>query len=273
MRISSLALVILFAVAGAARAQTAPVANAGEDVSVGCSGQAGTPINLDGTGSSMGEEFTYQWTAPGVTFSNANTLTPIGVFPVGTTEVTLTVTSTDPSGAQAVSTDTVLVTVSDSTPPLIFACADPSLLWPPNHKLRRVHANVFVFDACDAHPAVELVSIQSSEPDNGIGDGNTMGDIVGAEVGTDDRDFELRAERAGPGKGRTYSALYRVTDASGNSADALATVLVPHDRGRGASHSGDPKAAKKQIQAAKKAALNAAKAQLEAAKRAAKAAR
>src|SRR5262245_33495687 len=98
MRISSWpwVTVTLFCLAAAASAQTTPVANAGPDVTVGCVGQTGTPLNLDGTGSSVGPEFTYAWTAPGVTFSSADTLTPVGTFPVGTTEATLTVTSTDP---------------------------------------------------------------------------------------------------------------------------------------------------------------------------------
>ncbi len=276
MRIQALALVTSLGLAGLAQAQTAPVANAGPDVTVGCVGPDGTAINLNGMGSSIGAGFSYLWTASGVTFNNPTSLTPIGVFPVGTTEVTLTVTSTDPAtGAQSTASDATLVAVSDSTPPMIFASPDPSTLWPPNHKLHDVHVDALVFDACDANPQVELLSISSGEPDNGTGDGNTGGDIQGADLGTDDRDFQLRAERSGPGSGRTYSALYRVTDLASNHSDFLVSVLVPHDMGHGSVSDDDAGAmhqTEKQIAAARKAAVKAAKAQLKAAKKAYKAA-
>jgi len=275
MRIAALALVVCVGLSGLARAQEAPVANAGPDVTIGCVGAQGTPINLNGTGSSIGPSFSYLWTAPGTTFNDPTSLTPIGVFQVGTTEVTLTVTSTDPNtGAQATASDTAVVTVSDTTPPMIFGSPDPSLLWPPNHKLRDVHVDLVVFDTCDANPQVELVSIASSEPDNGKGDGNTQGDIVGADVGTDDRDFQLRAERSGPGSGRTYSALYRVTDLASNHSDFLVRVVVPHDMGHGGGSNGGPamNQTKKQIAQAKQASVKAYKAQLQAAKKAEKAA-
>ena len=276
MRIRVLALVVLVGLAGLARAQTVPVANAGPDGAVGCVAPGGTPINLNGMGSSIGPDFSYLWTAPGVDFNDPTSLTPIGVFPVGTTEVTLTVTFTDPAtGAQSTASDTVLVAVTDSTPPLISASPDPSILWPPNHKLHDVHVDVLVFDVCDASPVVELVSISSSEPDNGTGDGNTGGDIQGADLGSDDRDFQLRAERSGPGSGRTYSALYRVTDLASNHSDFLVRVIVPHDMGHhgGASDDSGMHQAEQQIKAAQKAAVKAAKAQLKAAKQSQKAAK
>jgi hypothetical protein len=276
MRIHALALVISLSLAGLAQAQAAPAANAGKDVTIGCVGPAGTPINLDGTQSSIGAGFTYLWTATGVTFNDPTSLTPIGVFPVGATEVTLTVTFTDPvTGVQSTASDTAVVTVSDSTPPMAFASPDPSVLWPPNHKLQDVQVDVVAFDTCDSSPEVELVSISSSEPDNGIGDGNSDADIQGADLGTDDRSFQLRAERSGPGSGRTYSALYRVTDSASNHTDLLVRVLVPHDMGHGGMSNDDDAMheTEQQIAVARKASLKAAKAQLKAAKQAAKAAK
>jgi hypothetical protein len=272
MRIYKSALALALTVATSAGAQTPPAADAGPDVTVGCSGQDGTPINLNGMGSSVGSEFTYLWSAPGVTFNDATSLTPIGTFPVGTTEVTLTVTSTDPNtAATATATDTAEVTVTDTTPPMIQATADPSSLWPPNHKLRDVHVDVVAFDACDANPPVQLVSITSNEAPDAHGSGHTSPDIQGADIGTDDVDFQLLAERAGPGSGRVYTILYRVTDLAGNSADSVTTVTVPHDQGHGNGKAGGSDDAKKQtlkqIAAAKKQSLKAAKAQLKAAKK------
>ena len=55
-------------------------------------------------------------------------------------------------------------------------------------------------------------------------------DIEGAEFGTDDRQFSLRAERSGGEGGRVYTITYRARDAAGNTATATATVTVPHDR-------------------------------------------
>jgi hypothetical protein len=274
MRIVVLALVISIGLAGVARAQ-APEAKAGPDITVGCVGPHGTPINLSGMGSSIGPDFSYLWTAPGVTFNAPTSLTPIGVFPVGATEVTLTVTFTDPAtGAQTSASDTAVVTVGDATPPLVSASPSPSQLWPPNHKLRNVHVDVVVFDTCDAEPQVELISISSSESDNGTGDGNTEGDIQGADVGTDDRDFELRAERSGPGSGRTYSALYRATDSAGNHSDVLVDVVVAHDVGHaGVSHDDNGmRETRKQVAAARRESVRAARAQLIAARQAALAA-
>jgi|GEM_PF-3745288 len=55
-------------------------------------------------------------------------------------------------------------------------------------------------------------------------------DVVGANVGTDDRNFFVRARRQGSGQGRTYSLTYRALDATGNVTHRTITVLVPHDR-------------------------------------------
>jgi hypothetical protein len=276
MRMVAIAFVLFLCQAGSAFAQSAPTADAGPDVTIGCVGPNGTPINLNGMGSSVGPHVSYLWSAPGVTFNDPTSLTPIGVFPVGTTEVTLTVTETDPNTqVQTSASDTAEVDVTDTNPPMVFASADPAQLWPPNHKLIDVHVDLIAFDVCDAEPAVQLVSVTSSEADNGKGDGNTSNDVSGADFGSDDLDFALRAERSGPGSGRIYTILYRASDLAGNHSDAVTTVTVPHDMGHGAKANGNDgkNEAEKQIQLAKKASVKAAKAQLKAAKAAEKAAK
>jgi len=119
----------------------------------------------------------------------------------------------------------------DTTAPEISVTVSPDMLWPPNHKMVDIVATVTVSDICDAAPTVVLTSVTNNEPDDakGNGDGNTVNDIQGAEIGTEDYEFQLRAERAGKGDGRVYTITYTVTDASGNSASASATVVVPHD--------------------------------------------
>jgi len=222
---------------GTARAQTpAPlVANAGTDVFVECASSTGTPVTLNGTGSSVGPDITYLWTAAGIAFGPSS-LTPTADFPVGTTTVTLTVIQTDPMNLAiilATATDTVDVTVQDMTPPIISVVPDKTSLWPPNHKLRKVTVGIMVTDICDPDPTVVLGAITSNEPDNSIGDGNTTDDIQGAEVGTDDRMFLLRAERQGPCTGRVYTAIYEAMDASGNTSLGSVQISVPRDMGKG----------------------------------------
>jgi hypothetical protein len=210
------------------------VADAGEDLVIECADGEATPVNLDGTGSTTGAGVEYLWSAPGVSFDDETSLTPIGLFPPGVTFVELEVTA---PGSPAVS-DTVKVTVVDTTPPTVSARAVPETLWPPNHKLVPVDVIVRVRDRCDGTPTVVLLGVDSDEPDNGQGDGNTTNDIQQVDEGTDDRSFLLRAERQGPGDGRVYTALYRITDGAGNSSRAVARVVVPHDQGGGDDHGG-----------------------------------
>ena len=96
----------------------------------------------------------------------------------------------------------------------------------PNHKMRKIKATVEVDDTCDPNPQVTLVSITSNEPDNDTGDGNTEVDIMGADFGSEDYRFSVRAERSGSGTGRVYTVVYSVADGSGNTAFAEATVTV-----------------------------------------------
>lgn len=143
-------------------------------------------------------------------------------FPVGDTDVTFY--AEDASGN--VDSCTVTVTVEDTTPPVIDVVLNRDALWPPNHKLVPITAEVTVTDICDPNPTYVLTSVESNEPDNGLGDGDTEGDIVIH----DDDNIELRAERAGGGDGRTYTLIYTAMDASGNTASDTVFVIVPHDR-------------------------------------------
>ncbi|MGH2579548.1 MAG: lamin tail domain-containing protein [Actinomycetota bacterium] len=112
---------------------------------------------------------------------------------------------------------------TDLTAPALSASASPNLLWPPNHKYVTVQASVAVADDRDPAPSVELVSVTSNEPDDGVDDGNTTNDVVIL----DDDTFRLRAERSGIGTGRVYTITYRATDACGNVSVQTATVKVP----------------------------------------------
>jgi HYR domain-containing protein len=153
-----------------------------------------------------------------------------GTYPLGQTEVSMT--ATDASGNHAGCS--FPVTVRDTTPPLISSTVTPSVLWPPNHRMVDVGASVAATDTCST-PAVVLTSVTSSELDDspGGGDGNTTGDIQGAQNGTANFDLQLRAERDGGGQGRAYRITYTAVDASGNQASASSIIFVPHDQGGG----------------------------------------
>jgi hypothetical protein len=200
--------------------------DAGDDVVLECESEDGTEYTLNGT--ALGVDLVNVWTTdPEVDLENADTLTPTGLFPLGDTVVTLTSTA----GLGDPISDSVTVTVEDTTPPVVMVNASPFFLWPPNHDMREVEARVRVEDGCSGEDDfdVVLVDVESDEPDNSTGDGNTTNDIQGANRGTDDRSILLRAERKGNGNGRVYTLTYEVTDGSGNKTEAEANVYVPHD--------------------------------------------
>ncbi len=105
----------------------------------------------------------------------------------------------------------------------------PGLLWPANHKYVDVTATVVVSDNFDTDPTVTLVSIISSEADEGLGDGDFPNDIVII----DDFHFKLRAERSAVNKtGRYYTITYMVTDDCGNSTYQSVFVFVPFSQNK-----------------------------------------
>lgn len=110
----------------------------------------------------------------------------------------------------------------DRTAPSISVTLSPDSLWPPDHRLVKVEATVTATDNSGS-VKVDLVSVTSNEPDNGLGDGDKSGDIVIVDNDT----FRLRAERSGTGGGRVYTVTYRATDACGNTTTTSATVSVP----------------------------------------------
>jgi hypothetical protein len=111
----------------------------------------------------------------------------------------------------------------DQTPPTLAVTLTPNILWSPNEKLVSITAAITVKDDYDPQPEITLVSITANEVLD-------KDDIKDAQFGTDDRKFQLKAEREGKNKaGRIYTVIYSATDASGNKATASATVTVPHD--------------------------------------------
>ncbi len=222
-----------------------PVADAGPDQIVECTGPL-TEVLLDGTASFDPDDdpLEYEWSAPDGVFSedNRSIPAPTGLFPIGPTLVTLTVTD----GKGGVATDDVLITVQDTQSPVVVCTTDIVSLWPANHRMVDVAICVQASDAC-VRPENLLVSctVSSSEPDDGTGDGSSIGDVDGLDGYTipvavdlvyDEQtgrylgSVALRAEREGAQAGRTYSIVTNVMDISLNFATASCVVVVPHDK-------------------------------------------
>jgi len=203
-----------------------PVVDAGPDLTVEQESHNGTEVTLNGTATdNVSTRFNFTWSENGVilaTEANVTFTTLTYTFNLG--EHIVTLNATDEAGNTG--SDDVTVTVIDTTPPELTVIASPRALWPPNHKYVKVKINVTAFDICDSSPNVTFVSITCNEPDNGLGDGNTVDDIVII----DDFTFNLRAERSGKGSGRTYTITYKATDASGNESMASVTIEVPHNQ-------------------------------------------
>jgi CHRD domain len=144
-------------------------------------------------------------------------------LPRGTNIVGITATDSATNTTSCSST----VTVVDTIPPVITrASANPSTLWPPNHRMVNVTVRASVTDACGP-TTWRITRVTSNEPVNGTGDGDTAPDwqITGPHT------LKLRAERSGRGHGRIYSIYLRAKDAAGNLSDpTLVTVTVPHSQ-------------------------------------------
>jgi len=201
---------------------TPPVITCPDPVTVECSSHCGTAKNDPQLTAFFAAVSAVDICDPDPTFSNN---APV-CFALGTTDVIFTATDEDGNAASC----TTSVTVEDTTPPEIEVVLSRDALWPPNHKMADITAEVTVTDICDPMPTFVLTSITSDEPDNGLGDGDTADDIQGETAGTADVEFQLRSERAGGQDGRKYTIIYTAMDMSGNTAPDTACVFVPHDQ-------------------------------------------
>ncbi|XEC94553.1 GDSL-type esterase/lipase family protein [Paenibacillus tarimensis] len=127
---------------------------------------------------------------------------------------------------------TVIASVNniDKTAPTLDIVLDKTTLFPVNHQLETVNASVYADDGMSQIDSVVLMSITSNEADEGLGDGDQPNDIQGAEYGTLDTSFMLRAERAGTGSGRVYTITYTATDKVGNKTTVSVIATVPRDQ-------------------------------------------
>jgi hypothetical protein len=116
-------------------------------------------------------------------------------------------------------------TTVDPTPPIVSGLsADPSSLWPKNHKMRDVTINYTATDGCAGVNCL-ITNITSNEPINGTGDGDTSPDWEFVDA----HHVRLRAESAGGSNGRIYTITVTCTDAAGNATTKTVEVHVGHN--------------------------------------------
>jgi len=200
-----------------------PVADAGPDQTVECSGPEGRVVTLDGSGSSDpdGDPLTFTWTGP---FGTATGIKPTVTLPTGVHAIQLTVSD----GKGGISTDSLTITVKDKTAPEILALSThPDRLWPPNNRMVPVRVQISVEDTCDPQPVCRVTAVSSNQPETGRGGSKGKDwEMV------DDLTVKLRAERSEKERDRIYTMTLECTDQSGNSSAGTTTVTVPHDRGK-----------------------------------------
>jgi parallel beta-helix repeat protein len=105
-------------------------------------------------------------------------------------------------------------------PPTISTLtATPNVLWPANGKMVPVTIDVTVKDDSDPAPECAITEVTSNELVD-VSDWSLTGPLS----------LSVRADRNGLGVGRIYSITVTCTNTSQLSANALVTVLVPHDQ-------------------------------------------
>jgi DNA-binding beta-propeller fold protein YncE len=134
---------------------------------------------------------------------------------------------------------TQVVTVRDTTPPVVTETHAPDCVWPPSHRylcFTDLAELVDALDNCPGEIRLAVASCRSDQPedqqgpdDRGMnGDGNTLDDCVVADDGSG---FCVRAERLGQcADGRTYGVGVAVSDECGNVTTVELQLHVPHDQ-------------------------------------------
>jgi hypothetical protein len=219
------------------KANQPPVANAGPDQTVECTGHGCALVTLDGSKSSGpdGDTLSFVWQDESNKQVGTSAVTQLAV-PMGAHTFTLTVTY----AGGVPSTAVTHVTVRDTTPPTLQVSLSPNVIRSREQKLVRVNATVKVSDVCDPNPTVKLLSITSNDPaERGRHRVSDVQAVGGGPLhfGTDVRSFLLRAEHSERGKDIVYTITYSATDASGNTTTATAQVRVGR-YSSGPSHNG-----------------------------------
>jgi hypothetical protein len=191
----------------------------GTNSTVGCPGNISVPADPSKSTAMVPISVTATDNCPGFVSVSVNTLSG-STYPIGATLINCM--AIDASGNA--SSCSFTVTVNDTQPPrILLLTATPNVLSPPNHRMVLVTISVSATDNSGAPVTSSIVNVTSSEPQNGLGDGDQYPDwqITGPLT------LYLRSERAQNGPGRTYTITVQSKDTSGNTATGTVTVFVP----------------------------------------------
>jgi hypothetical protein len=228
----------VFIRAGSLTTNLAPTAAAGSDITRECTAP-NTGVAVSGSGSSDpdGTIVSYRWLNNGVQLATGVNAT-LSLAP-GVHTIVLEVRD----NAQAIATDTLIITVTDTTPPSLSFNIFPTELDQADHTYRAISPAVSATDLCGGS-IVYTSRVISNEPDDAPArDGVTTGDIevtrpgnivVFSSLAVPEVQFnpfadvlELRAERRTASADRVYTVTVTATDVRGNLRTQQQTVAVP----------------------------------------------
>lgn len=154
-------------------------------------------------------------------------LDPPAPYQLGETMVTLTVADSTGETDQC----TAIITVIDTTPPVITVNPVEAEIWPPNHQYITFELNDLILSVDDncadlTLDDVNITKVTSDESENSTGDGNTLDDIV---IANNCKSVQLRSERKGNGNGRVYTIILELNDGNDNIDSAIYHVRVQHN--------------------------------------------
>ncbi|MFO7558031.1 MAG: hypothetical protein R6X10_04300 [Desulfobacterales bacterium] len=127
----------------------------------------------------------------------------------------------------------ITVEVVDTEVPTLAPALSTGILWPPNHQMVDITIQANASDNSGL-PVTLSASVISSEPLEGLGDGDMFPDWNDLEIDQDTGiiSLQLRSERSGTGDGREYTIIITATDISGNSSSVEKIIIVPHDKSK-----------------------------------------
>lgn len=125
----------------------------------------------------------------------------------------------------------------DRTPPVLTVSANPTTLWPPNHKFDTVHVSGMAFDRNSGIAGSEVCYFVRDE----YGQVQPSGVARVDENGMYSFNVNLQASRTGQDHdGRQYTIIVVAHNGAGEVSWRTATVTVPHDQGHQVGYTGYP---------------------------------
>jgi SAM-dependent methyltransferase len=124
--------------------------------------------------------------------------------------------------------ESLSVTITDTTPPQLCPIANQTHLWPPDHRMVRVSIQTNVSDNSGS-PVMLSAFVSSNEPETGLGEWDVGPDwnVVAVDPVQGTITLDLRSERSEQGNGRQYTVAIAAIDHAGNVGMANIDIHVP----------------------------------------------